>query len=164
MIYGNIIGGNSVEDKTFLIESNGVEVWGVIVDDADIPELTACCEKVTEGVTFLGANGLEVGTNDSPCCRVTRGIHEVASGVEFLLRLEKCSQWDYSALHGIITQKSTPNKIEMLVMDGAVYDLNGEKVSDITKDSTCCTIRFNMKNNTAEPQLLQFFICKEERP
>lgn len=163
MIYGNKIGGNSIEDKTYLIANNDVEVWGVIVDDATMPNLTACCEDVMAGQLFVGAEGLQVGINDSPCCRVTNGVHEVMPGVEFLLCIEKCSQWDYTTLHGIITQKNTPHKVERLIMDNAVYDINGEKLSDITKDPGTCSIRFNIKNNTAEPQLLHFFICKEER-
>lgn len=162
-IYGNKVGGSSVADKNYLIESNGLEFWGVIVDDENIPDPTACCQDVMAGQWFLGANGLEQGTNDSPCCRVTSGVHEVAPGIEFVLRIEKCEQWDYSLFHGVITQKSSPNKIEKLIKDDVVYDLNGEKISDITKDHANCAIRFNIKNNSAEPQLLHFFICKEER-
>lgn len=164
MIYGNKIGGSSSENKTFLIDSNGIEVWGVIVDDPNIPEPTACCHDVMAGQVFVGPDGLQVGSNDSPCCRVTDGVHEVAPGVEFLLCIEKCSQWDYSTLHGIIVQKSTPHKVEMLIMNNSVYDLSGNKISDITKNSSTCSIRFNIKNETAEPQLLYYFICKEERP
>lgn len=162
MIYGNKIGGNSAEDKTYLIDNNGVEVWGVIVDDADMPDLTARCENVTAGQVFIGADGLQVGVNDFPPCRVTSGIHEVQPGVEFLLRIEKYSQWDYTILYGVITNKSTPYKVENLIIDGAVYDINGDKLSDITKDPLTCSIRFNIKNNASEAQLLHFFICREE--
>lgn len=162
MIYGNKIGGGSVQDKTFLIENGDIEVWAVVVDDENMPDPTACCHNVMAGQVFVGAEGLQVGTNDSPCCRVTSGVHEVAPGVEFILRIEKCEQWNYTTLHGIITQKSTPYKVEKLIMDCAVYDLDGDKVADITKDSGTCSIRFNIKNETAEPQLLHFFVCKEE--
>lgn len=162
MIYGNKIGGNSTEDRTYVIDSNGIEVWGVIVDDDDLPDLTACCENVTVGQVFIGANGLQVGENDFPPCRVTSGVHEVLPGVEFLLCIEKCAQWDYTTLHGIITQKKTPYKVEKLIMDGAVYDINGNKISDITKDPNTCSVRFNIKNDTAETQLLHFFMCREE--
>ena len=162
MIYGNKIGGNSADDKTYLIENNGIEVWGVVVDDADMPEPTARCEDVIAGRVFIGADGLQVGTNDCPCCRVTKGIHEVAPGVEFVLCLKKYSQWDYTALQGVITQKNTPYKVENLIIGESVYDKNGEKISDVTKDPTTCSIRFNIKNETVEPQLLHFFICKEE--
>lgn len=163
MIFGNKIGGNSVGNKTFVIDINGDEVWGVMVDDPNIPEPTACCEDVMIGQVFVGPDGLQEGKNDSPCCRVTDGVHEIGSGVEVLLRISKCEQWDFNTLHGVIVQKSTPHKVEKLIMNSIVYDSEGNEISRVTKDSSTCSIRFNIKNETTEPQLLYFFICKEER-
>ena len=162
MIYGNKIGGNPVDEKVYVVETNGVDAIGVVVEDAEIPELTACCKDVLVGQWFVGKNGLEQGTNDSPCCRVTSGVHEVLPGVEFMLCIDKCEQWNYTTLHGIITNKSTPYKVEKLIMDCAVYNDEGKKIADITKDPNTCSIRFNIKNETAETQLLHFFISKEE--
>lgn len=161
MIYGNKIGGGSADDKIYVIESGEVEVLGVVVDD-DAPELTATSKDVLIGQWFVGKNGLEQGTNDSPCCRVTSGIHEVLPGVEFVLRIEKNRQWDYTTLNGVITNKSTPYKVENFITERAVYDSDGNKIADITKDPNNCCVRFNIKNETAETQLLHFFICKEE--
>lgn len=160
MIYGNKIGGSS--EQTYLIEDGGVAVLAILADEADVMEPNACCEDVKAGKVFVGANGLQVGTNDLPSCRVISGAHEVAPGVDFVLRIEKAEQWNYTTLHGIITYKNTPYKVEMLIMDNAVYNSNGDKISDITKDRSTHTIRFNIKNETAEPQLLHFFVCKEE--
>lgn len=162
MIYGNKIGGNSVEDKYFVIEMDGIESFAVVDTDDEIPDLTATCKDVKAGQWFVGANGLEQGTNDWPSCRVTSGVHEVYPGVEFMLCIDKYEQWNYTTLHGIITDKKTPYKVEKLIMDYAVYDLEGKKISDITKDPNTCTIRLNLKNETSEIKLLQFFISKEE--
>lgn len=161
-IYGNKIGGNSAYDKTYIVDDNGIQALAVVVDDTANYELSALSKDVRAGKVFIGANGLDVGTNDTPCCRVTNGVHEVYPGVEFMLCFKEADQWDYSTVHAVITNKSTPFKVENLIVHNKVYDPGGKEIAEVTKDAANNCIRFNIKNETAEVQLLHFFVCKEE--
>ena len=162
MIYGNKIGDSSRYEKTYIVDDNGVRALAVVADSPIDYGLSACCQDVKAGQLFVGANGLEKGTNDAPCCRVTNGVHEVYPGVDFTLYIPKADQWDYSTMHGVITNKDTPYKVEMLIVNDKIYDSDGKVIAEVTKDSESKTIRFNIKNETAEVQLLHFFVCKEE--
>lgn len=162
MIYGNKIGGSSAYDKTYIVDDNGVQALAVVVDEEADYELSATAKDVKVGKVFIGANGLDVGTNDAPCCRFTNGVHEVYPGVEFMLCFKEANQWDYSTVHAVITNKNTPFKVERLIVHDNVYDSNGTEIAEVTKDSVNNCIRFNIKNETTEVQLLHFFVCKEE--
>ena len=160
MICGNKIGG-SRECKTYVLQGNGIELLGVVVDELEV--FDACCEDVMSGKKFACDSGVNVGTNDSPCCCATNGVHEVYPGVEFLLTIPERDQWDYTSIQGMIAPKSAPYRINKVVMENAVYDTDGNKLADITKDAASKTIRFNITNNTSEVYLLYFFVCKEEK-
>lgn len=159
MICGNKIGGNR-ECKTYVIEGHGVEVIGVVVDELEM--FDACCDDVKSGKKFACDTGVNVGMNDSPCCCVTNGVHEVYPDVEFLLTLPERDQWDYTELQCMMAPKDHPYAIDKVVIDNVVYSSDGTKLADVTKDATNKTIRFNITNNTADIYLLYFFVCKEE--
>lgn len=62
VIYGNVVGGSSGLDKTFLLEDeNGVQVLGVVVDEEIA--LTATDSDVTLGKTYANSNGISTGTH-----------------------------------------------------------------------------------------------------
>lgn len=176
MIYGNKIGG-SRDTKTYIIsfvdenQNEIINTTGVVVDKEEV--FNACCEHVMAGYKFASDEGIMTGTNDSPCCRITNGIHEVMPGVEFLLKLEERDQWDYTTFAAMMWPKldaenPTP-RVNMVAIDNAVYDTSGNKIADVVKDIATKTIRFNMVENgerminkTATPYLLYFSVCKEE--
>jgi hypothetical protein len=79
-----------------------------------------------------------------------------------MLCFKDADQWDYSTVHAVITNKSTPFKVERLIVHDKVYDSNGTEIAEVTKDSVTKCILFNIKNETTEIQLLHFFVCKEE--
>jgi len=161
MICGNKIGGTR-ECKTYVIQgSGGAEVYGIVVDELEM--FDALPEDVALGKKFASDSGANIGTDDSPSCSVTHGIHEVYPMVDFLLTIPERDQWDYSNLQCMIASKSTPFKIEKVVIDDTVYDTNGNVLATVTKDAAAKTIRLNITNNTAEIYLLYFFICKEEK-
>lgn len=159
MICGNKIGGTR-ECKTYVLQGNGVELLGVVVDELEM--FDACCEDVAVGKKFVGDSGVNIGTNDSPLCCVSHGIHEVYPMVEFLLTIPERDQWDYSSLQCMIAPKSNPYNIEKIVIEDTVYDTDGNVLATVTKDIANKTIRLNITNNTAEIYLLYFFLCKEE--
>ena len=158
MICGNKVGGTR-ECKTYVIQGNGVELLGVVVDELE--EFDACCHDVRAGKKFVSDTGVGIGANDSPCCSVSSGVHEVYPGVEFVLTIPERDQWDYTTLQGMMAPKNSPYKIDKVVMDDAVYNTDGKKLADITKDAANKTIRFNITNNTTEIYLFYFFVCKE---
>ena len=175
MIYGNKVGG-SRDTKTYIIsvvdeDQNEIfEATGVVVDKEEV--FDAYSQDVLAGRKFASEEGVMVGVNDSPCCRITTGIHEVAPGVEFLLKMEERDQWDYTTFNAMMWPKldednPTP-RVDKVAVDNAVYDTAGNKVADIVKDAATKSVRFNMPNgdrlvnNTEFSYLLYFCVCKEE--
>lgn len=174
MIYGNKIGG-SRDTKTYIIsmvdeDQNEIfEATGVVVDKEEV--FDASCTDVMVGRKFASDEGVMTGTNDSPCCRITTGIHEVAPGVEFLLKMEERDQWDYTTFTAMmwpkIDETNLTPKVDKIVVDDAVYDPDGTKIADVVKDAATKTIRFEtgsgrLFNNTQFSYLLYFCVSKEE--
>jgi len=175
MIYGNKIGG-SRDTKTYIIsvvdedQNEIMQATGVVVDKEEV--FDASSVDVMYGRKFASEEGVMVGVNDSPCCRIVNGIHEVVPGVEFLLKMEERDQWDYTTFTAMMWPKldednPTP-RVDKVVVDDAVYDPDGNKVADVVKDPSTKTIRFllsngdRLMNNTQFPYLLYFCVCKEE--
>lgn len=181
MIYGNKVGG-SRDTKTYIIsfvdEDNNelVNTTGVVVDKEEV--FTARQNDVMAGCRFASEEGVMTGTNDSPCCRVTNGMYEVLPGLEFFLKFDideiyDKNQWDYTTFAAMMWPKldaenPTP-RVNMVAIDDAVYDINGNKIADIIKDSTTKSIRFNINDNgeklinkTEVPYLMYYSVCKEE--
>lgn len=176
MIYGNKIGG-SRDTKTYIIsivdenDNELVEATGVVVDKEEI--FDASCADVMAGRKFASDEGVLTGTNDSPCCRITTGIHEIAPGVEILLKAEERDQWDYTTFNAMmwpkLDAKNPTPRVDKVAVDNAVYANDGTKIADIVKDPATKSIRFYVSangdrliNNTEVPYLLYFCICKEE--
>ena len=159
MIYGNKIGGNR-ECKTYVLQGNGIELTGVVVDELEI--FDARSEDVKAGKKFASDSGVNIGTNDAAYCYITAGIHEVYPEVEFLLNLPDRDQWNYTSLQCMMAPKDTPYAIDKVVIDNEVRNAEGEKLADVTKDLNQKTIRLNITNNTDKIYLLYFFVCKEE--
>lgn len=175
MIYGNKIGG-SRDTKTYIIsmvDENNNEVFeatGVVVDKEEI--FDASCEDVAVGRKFASEEGVMVGTNDFPRCRIVNGIHEVLPGVEFILKMENRNLWDYTTFHAIMWPKidadnPTPKADKISVYD-AVYDSNGVKIANVIKDAANMAVRFvldngdNLINNTEFSYLVYFSVCKDD--
>lgn len=174
MIYGNKIGG-SRDTKTYIIsivdENNNemYEATGIVVDKEEI--FDARCQDVMAGRKFASDEGVMSGINDSPCCRITNGIHEVPPGAEFMLKLEERDQWDYDTFHAMMWPKldeiNPSPRVDKVAVDDAVYNNNGDKIATIVKDAATKTIRFvdgnkRLINNTAFSYLMYFSVCKEE--
>ena len=159
MICGNKVGGTR-ECKTYVIQGNGIELLGVVVDELEMFDAT--CEDVMSGKKFASDTGACIGINDSPCCCVSTGVHEVYPGVEFLLKIPERDQWDYTTLQGMMAPKNNPFKIDKVIIDDTVYNTDGEALATVTKDAANKTIRFNITNTTSEIYIFYFFVCKEE--
>lgn len=175
MIYGNKVGG-SRDTKTYIIsmvdeDQNEIfQATGVVVDKEEI--FDAACADVMVGRKFASEEGVMTGVNDSPCCRITSGMHEIAPGLEFLLKIEERDQWDYTTFTAMMWPKldadnPTP-RVDKVVVDNAVYNNDGIKIADVIKDAATKTIRFDvgngdrLVNNTEFSYLLYFCVCKEE--
>lgn len=162
MIYGNKIGGDPSEKIYKIIDETGsISFTAIVVGEDNSVVFDAQAKDVAAGKTFFGVGGVSVGTNDVPLCRDIRGIREVWPGVGAILKLEKNDMWDYTYLQGFISTKNDPYNSIMLIADNAVYQ-DGIKVSDITKNDAEKAIYFNIKNNSDEVYLINYFICKEE--
>lgn len=159
MICGNKIGGIH-DDKTYIVQFGETELIGVVVDELEM--FDACCSDVKAGKKFVCDSGVSIGINDSPCCAVIKGVHEVYPGVEFLLKLEDHDLWNYTDLQCMIAPKSSPYAIDKIVVNNEVRDTSGNKLADITKDIGNKAIRLNITNNTTDIYLLYFFVCKGE--
>ena len=175
MIYGNKIGG-SRDTKTYIIsivdeDQNEIfEGTGVVVDKEEL--FDACCADVMNGRKFASEEGVMVGTNDSPCCRITNGIHEVPPGVEFILKMENKDQWNYTTFHAMMWPKldadnPTP-RVDKVSVDNIVYDDDGNQIATVIKDAASKSIRFvtdngdKLINNTEFSYLVYYSVCKEE--
>ena len=175
MIYGNKIGG-SRDTKTYIIsmvDENNNEIFeatGIVVDKEEV--FDACSADVMAGRKFASDEGVMVGANDSPCCRITNGIHEVAPGVEFLLKMEERDQWDYTTFHAMMWPKldadnPTP-RVDKVAVDDVVYDQTGKQIATVEKDAATKTVRFVLENgnrlvnNTEYSYLVYFSVCKED--
>lgn len=175
MIYGNKVGG-SRDSKTYIVsivDDNGNEVLeatGIVVDKEEI--FDARCEDVMVGRKFASDEGVMAGTNDSPCCRITNGIHEVPPMAEFMLTLKDRAQWDYTTFHAMMWPKlddvnPTP-RVDKVSVDDVVYDNSGNQIATVVKDAAAQTVRFiandgtRLINNTAYSYLVYYSVCKEE--
>lgn len=166
MILGNKVGG-SRDVKTYKVVLTDGEVELGTFDCACVDEYTefdACPEDVAAGKVFACDDGVCVGTNDYTCCRVTHGEHEVYPGVEFMITLENYNQWDYTYFTGMLYPKRSDGKkvVDKLIRDDGVYDLDGNKVADVTKDAAEMTVRLNMINMTGDIYILSYFTYRED--
>lgn len=159
MIYGNKIGGER-DAKTYIIEGNGVELIGVVVDEFTM--FDASSYDVRTGKVFACNEGVMVGSNDAPSFRFTNGISEIAPGDKFLFKVVPHDHLNYTILTCMIAPVSNPYKIDRVVIEGNVFNSEGVKIAEAVVDEVNKVVDLNIVNNTAEPYLLYFFIGTEE--
>ena len=137
-----------------LYGEDGSEMIGVVVGEETM--FTATAEDIRLDKTAGTAAGLTVGTTLIPDYNATSGIIEIAPGDEFVIPFGT-DQYDYLVLQAIITLKDSvsANKV---VIDNAVYHSGSSvKVSDVTKDVTTKSIKFNFYNETNDTYWIRYF-------
>ena len=162
--------------KTYIVsivDENQNELFqatGVVVDEEEV--FNASCADVMNGKKFASEEGVMIGTNDSPCCRITNGIHEVPPGVSFIFKLEHKNLWDYTTFHAMMWPKldednPTP-RVDKVAVDDMVYDGDGNQIAKVIKDPVAQSIKFVLDNgealvnNTIYSYLVYYSVCKEE--
>jgi hypothetical protein len=161
-IMGNMVGGSSSLGKTFvLVDENGVELTGVVVDKVEIFDATP--NDVRVGKTYAGDDGVKVGEKVIPSYHTREGTQVIPAGEQISF---STINYDYTKLQAIIcafnSSMSDSVGAEKVAIDNKVYEVKStEGLSDITKNHETNTIDFGILNTTAKPQVVRYIMYKE---
>lgn len=164
VIYGNMVGGGSAPLKTVkLVDENGVELVGVVVDQEVVFTANAA-EDIREGKVAATDAGIVTGSAFIPNYKTCEGTKLVLNGNSFSLFMAE--NYDYTKLQAVICSFNTNllNSVstEKVVINDNVYTVQSTEVlSSVTKDPTNTSINFGIKNTSGNPCLVRYFMYKE---
>lgn len=161
MIWGNVVGGSSGIENTYVIEDiDGNQYTGVSVDKYTL--FTATDNDVREGAVYASDGGISTGTKFIPPYYVRCGYKYVSAGKEANI---SCPEYDYQniivtiATYNTNWQQSTI--LKYVSIDNSLYNVvDNTKVSDITVDYE--NERINLGITVNEKSVLRYFIVREE--
>lgn len=158
MIVGNIIGGNPITPKTYILTTeDGTEVHGVLVDKETI--FTATDKQVAEGYTYASDHGVSTGTREFLSYRTTQVNSIVLPGEPFSILLDDYDKWNYTYLQCIIAKFNTDINnsmyVDKVVLGDKVYATNSTDVlSSVTKNESTKSIDLNINNDTEDTYVI----------
>ena len=150
MIFGNPSGGFGYPKTFILLDENGNELTGIVVDSKTIFDATT--NDVREGKVFASDNGVETGTKNIPGYRTTKGSRFILPDMSYSIPLSDYNMYDYTQLQCIIAKKNTTLddsvETDKIVINDNIYMVNSEiSLSQITKNIDTKTIELNIINN-----------------
>ncbi len=165
--FGQIIVLSDVGETYILVDANGNEVVGVVVDNEVVFDATA--NDIRLGKTAATEGGVTLGEKVIPTYFTTEGMKIITSGKMFSIELLDSSgieRYDYTKLQVIICPRNKTLldsvSAEKVVINNKVYEVNStQALGDVTKNSTKRAIELNVINETNIPYILRFFTYKE---
>lgn len=165
MISGNMVGSYSQMGRTLtLVDENGNEVTGVIVDQETVFDATVADVRI--GKTFASDEGVAQGEN-TITYRTTEGAEYILPGVDFCLNnLDVFNKYNYTKLQCIISKyvsDTDKTAVEKVVLNDNVYNVGSSvSISTVTKNTEMKTVNFNITNDTSDIYIIYFFTYAEE--
>ena len=165
IISGNMVGGAAPLRTLKLVDSDGTELLGVVVDNEVV--FTADADNdIRNGKIAATDAGVVTGTKIFPFYTTWTGKKIVPAGSEFKITLATQDAYDYTELQCIICpfNSSMEDSVsaEKVVIGDNIYDSNSTTVvSTIAKDINEKSVRFNVVNSTDAPYIIRYFTYKE---
>lgn len=161
IISGNMIGSYSQLGKTFtIVDENGVEVTGVIVDQEVIFDATD--NDVREGFVYASDSGVSIGTKIIPIYYARYGCKIAQANTNVVIDVP---EYDYDSFIVVIStfNKNISNSITSTFnsIDDSVYAVGSNvKVSDILIDVENEQIDLGL--TVTEKSVVRYFVIIEE--
>lgn len=160
MINGNMVGGTAPIKTVQLVDKNGNEVLGVVVDQETI--FTAGDNDVREGFVYASDKGVSTGTKIIPAYYARCGKKIVSAGSEVTIAIP---EYEYDNLMVVIVSYNTSLSNSVISthvsIDDTMYEAGGgTKISDITIDKK--NEQINLGITVSKKSVLRYFVIKEE--
>ena len=165
-IVGNVIGGNPVTPRTFMLEmEDGKKIAGVLTDSDTT--ITADANDVREGKTVFLDSGLVTGKKVIPTYHTNEGYVVIPNGKDFrITNLKALDLYDFTKLLAIICDFNTNANDSVasrnVVINRKVYaSLSTIALSEVKVNDEEKTIDLGIKNETGKIQILRYITYKE---
>lgn len=165
MISGNMIGGTAPIKTVKIVDEDGAEILGVVVDQEVV--FTATDNDVREGMVYASDGGVSTGSKIIPTYVTSEGHRIITSGSAFeTTALTDFNLYDFTKLQAIICPwaGSLDGSVgaEKVAINDGVYAVNStELLATVTKDSETQKIKLGITNDSDSLYLLRYFTYKE---
>lgn len=166
MINGNMVGGTAPIKTLTIVDSDGLEMTGVVVDSHVVFTANAATD-IREGKVAATDAGVVTGTKVIPSYHTSEGFRVIPSGTEYYIPFyDNFGYYDYTKLQAIICAFNTSleNSVssEKVVLNDNVYEVKTTEVlSVVTKNSAEKKVMLGITNENDKPQILRYFTYKE---
>lgn len=167
IIVGNSVGGTSPLKTLILEDPSGLEITGVVTENAQV--LTAVASQdIREGKVAITSDGVVIGGKRIPAYETSKGNEIILPNSEFTISmLSDYDRYNYTQLQCIITLFNTDINSSVLskkvVIDDTVYNVDDNiALSSVTKDDETKTIKLNITNDTDNTYVIRYFSYKED--
>lgn len=163
--YGNPVGGFCYPKTYILTDENGTEMaTGVVVGEKTVFDATPADVKV--GKIFASDEGIQEGV-DTKTNHTTIGSRVILPNESFSVPLIECDRYNYTKFYAMIadfnTTASDSTSVNKISINDMLYNVNStSKLSDITKDSSTKSVKFNIINTTNNTYVIHYSTYKEE--
>lgn len=166
IISGNMVGGSAPLKTLILVDDNGNEVVGTVVDTLTVFDADPTMD-IREGKKAVTDAGVVTGKKIIPAYHTTEGKRLVTAGSDFVIPLPIADRFDYTALQVVIcaynTSLSNSVAVDRVGIQDSMYTVQSTNIlASITKDYENKTINLNITNNTNNKFVLRYFTYKEE--
>lgn len=165
MIYGNAVGGTAPIKTLKIVDEDGAEFVGVVVDNEVI--FTANAEEdIREGKVAATNAGIVTGSAVVPNYHTTEAVDIILPGEPLSMILSGHDLYDYTKLQVLIclfnTSLSNSVSVQKTVINDNVYIPGSvDSVSEVIKNSSLKSIDLGITNDTDAPIILRYFTYKE---
>lgn len=164
-ILGNAVGGTAPIKTLTIVDADGIEMTGVVVDSEVI--FTATDNDVREGMVYASDEGVSTGTKFIPPYYTSKGIKVIKSGSEFELVLSERDAYDYTSMQCILCQYNTSlsNSVfsDKVVIEDKLYETNSTTaISTLSKNSEKKSIKLGITNESDISYIVRYFTYKED--
>lgn len=165
-IMGNVIGGNPVTPRTFMLEmEDGNKIAGVLAESTTT--ITADANDIREGKTALLDSGLITGKKVIPAYHTNEGAVVIPNGSSAKITvLKSMDLYDFTKLLAIVCDfnSNLSNSVasRTVVIERKVYAvLSTIPLSEVTINHDNKSIDLGVMNETGKPQILRYITYKE---
>lgn len=161
-LYGNMIGGIPSLKTLKLVDSNGAELIGVVVDQETVFTADASSD-IRQGKVAATDAGVVTGSAIIPNYYMSTGYRLIEDGSAFVLPID---DYDYTKLQAIICSFNTSMidsvSAEQIVVEDQVFSVQStEAISSISKDMQDSLINFGVTNTSGKSYLIRYFMYRE---
>ena len=162
IINGRQVGGGAPLKTMTLVDENGLELLGIVVDKEVIFDADPVTD-IREGKTVANDMGVVVGEKQIPSYNTREGVRVVSAGSQFVLPND---YYDYTKLQAIFCPFNTTITdsvaAEKVAIENNVYNVQSiEPYATIIKDEENTRIDFGFVNTSDNSYVIRFFMYKE---